>query len=73
MSKSNFVQGIDNLVSLESLDIQEFIFINFIQKGWTNFILIEYKGLAKTKNLVFLGILFEISFRRQPNFLLSIG
>ena len=73
MSKSNFVQGIDNLVSLESLDIQEFIFINFIKKGWTNFILIEYKGLPKTKNLVFLGILFEISFRRQPNFLLSIG
>ena len=53
MSKSNFVQGIDNLVSLESLDIQEFIFINFTKQGRTNFILIEYKGLAKTKKTCF--------------------
>ena len=50
----------DNLVSLKSLDIQKFIFksFNFVKKGWTDFLLIEYDGLAKTKNLVFLGILF---------------
>ena len=39
--KSNFVQSIDNLVSLESLDIQEFIWIsfNFIRKGSVGFLL----------------------------------
>ena len=74
MWKSNFVQSIDNLVSLESWDIQEFIFIsfNFTKKDWADFFKIEYEGLAKTKNLVFLVVLFEISFRRQSNFFFNI-
>ena len=29
---------------------------NFIKIGWADFLLIEYEGLAKMKNLVFLGI-----------------
>ena len=39
MWKSNFVQSIDNLVSLESWDIQEFIFtsFNFRKKDWPGF------------------------------------
>ena len=74
MWKSNFVQSIDNVVSLESWDIQEFIFIsfNFTKKDWADFFKIEYEGLAKTKNLVFLVVLFEISFRRQSNFFFNI-
>ena len=56
----NFDESIDNLVSLESWDIQEFIFISFdlTKKDWADFFKIEYDGLAKTKNLVFLVALF---------------
>ena len=67
MWKSNFVKSIDNLASLESWDIQEFMFIsfNFTKKDWGDFFKIEYEGLATVKDLVFLVVLFEISFRRQ--------
>ena len=30
-----------------------------LKKDWADFLLIEHEGLAKTKNLVFFGILFE--------------
>ena len=64
MWKSNFIESIDNSVSLESLDTEEFIFVsfNFTKKDWADFLLIECEGLAKMKNLVFLGILFGILF-----------
>ena len=49
-----------------------FISFNFTKKDWADFFKIEYEGLAKTKNLVFLVVLFEISFRRQSNFFFNI-